>query len=106
MTIKFKSQATGDLLMLQASAEALLQVIGKTAAAPGVLVPQDMPGALQLLKDLPEPGSPPPTEDGAEREGIELPFPDEAVSLRQRSWPLIRMIEQALAEDKPIVWGV
>lgn len=106
MTIQFKSQATGDLLMLQASAEALLQVIGKTAAAPGVLTPADMPGALRLLKALPAQDPVPPIEGSAEREGIQLPFPDEIVSLRQRSWPLIRMIEQALAEDKPIVWGV
>ena len=33
-------------------------------------------------------------------------FGDEPVSLRQRAWPFIQMIERALAADKAIVWGV
>lgn len=109
MTITFKSQATGDLVMLNASAQALLKVLGKSAQGQGILVPADMPAALQALRSLPEPvkAEPQPVAEGEEPQPqIEPSFLDEAVSLRQRAWPLIQMIERALAADKPIVWGV
>lgn len=115
MPITFKSQATGDLLMLQASAEALLSLLGKTATEPGILEPKDMPSALAVLKGLPV--DQPETVDTArslpddaaglsETTPADRPFADEPVTLRQRASPLVRMIERALAENKPIVWGV
>lgn len=126
MTITFKSQAAADLVMLNASAEALLGMIGKTAAEPGILEPRDMSEALATLKaasqDPDTGGEPaearPPRESpeappaDAGRDAVEDPvarepaFADEPVTLRQRAWPLIRMIERAMAENRPIVWGV
>ncbi len=115
MPITFKSQAAGDLLMLQASAEALLSLLGKDAAQPGILEPKDMPSALAVLKGLsadePEPIDLPTeatddSDDVSAAPSADRPFADEPVTLRQRAWPLVRMIERALAENKPIVWGV
>ena len=37
-------------------------------------------------------------EDAAQR--------PEAISLRQRAWPLVEMIRRAQAADPPITWGV
>lgn len=117
MPITFKSQATGDLIMLNPHAEALLQLLGKTATAAGIIEAADMPHALSVLRAIDDPrhaqataraerskheGDP---EDG-DAPGVALPFQDEPVSLRQRAAPLVRLIEQALAEGKPIVWGV
>mgnify|MGYP000261060064 CR=1 FL=1 len=113
MAVKFKSQATGDLVMVQAHALALLKVIGKADAGKGILEPADMPAALVTLRALPDgvdassaaqDGSPqdPLGEPAAEPVG----FQDETVSLRKRAWPLIKMIEEAQAAGKPIVWGV
>jgi len=110
--IKFKSQATGDLVMVQAHAAALLRVLGKSAEGQGILVLEDMPAALAVLKALPETveRQAPELDGSSLEEGMQLPaeprFQDEPVSLRQRSWPLIQMIERAQAEGKPIVWGV
>ena len=117
MPITFKSQAAGDLVMLQASAEAVLSLLGKTAQEPGILEPKDMPAALAVLKGLPSDEPEPMPEASADAsddtsdEGGASPatdpaFVDEPVTLRQRAWPLVRMIERALAENKPIVWGV
>lgn len=109
--IKFKSQATGDLVMLQAHAQAVLQVLGKSAEGQGILVPEDMPGALALLKALPDqaesdaPGDD-TGQDGASQARANPSFQDEAVSLRKRVVPLIAMIERAHAAGQPIVWGV
>jgi hypothetical protein len=106
MPIKFKSQATGDLVMVQAHAQALLKVIGKGDASKGILEPADMDTALLAMRALSDdvPGSP---EGAQEAEEVKNPaFQDEAVSLRKRAWPLIKMIEEAQAAGKPIVWGV
>ena len=113
--ITFKSQATGDLVMLDKHAEALLKKLGKSATDAGILAVADMPHALEVLRALEDPraaedaaradmaaASPDDGDDG----GPVLAFQDEPVSLRQRAAPLIRLIEQAQAEGKPIVWGV
>lgn len=115
MLVTFKSQATDDLVMLGQHAEALLKLLGKTATAPGTLTVADMPAALQRLHELHDtrdavPPHPPSAPQGEDDEPVsEAPPPlfiDEPVSLRQRAAPLVRMIEQAMAEGKPIVWGV
>lgn len=116
MTVTFKSQATGSLVMISAHAEALLRVLGKTAAEPGILEVPDMPRALAALRALStdEPPEPPAADDdmgagAGSRNGEDKPpvgFQDEPVSLRQRAAPFIRLIEQAQAGNKPIVWGV
>lgn len=107
MSVKFKSQATEDLLMLQAHAQQVLQLIGKDAAGSGILEPQDMPAALATLRNLPEPSaevveSAPAAQDDDDLE----PAPTEGVSLRKRAWPFVQMIERAHAARQPIVWGV
>lgn len=118
MPITFKSQATGNLVMLSAHAEALLRLLGKTAVEPGILEVVDMPRALATLRALdPDPQPEVPSqravddEQGAQadRPPADPPavgFQDEPVSLRQRAAPFIRLIEQAQAGGKPIVWGV
>jgi len=111
MTVKLTSQATGDLPLVNALAHELLGLLGKQADQPGILEPADMPHALGVLRGLPadSPQSRADTQapDEAEEEGdLAVPFAEETVPLRKRAWPLIQMIERALAEGKPIVWGV
>lgn len=117
MPVTFKSQATGNLVMLAAHAEALLRLLGKTAAEPGILEVADMAGALVTLRAL-DPDQPPepPAQEGDDATPVAnaghpedkpaVGFQDEPVSLRQRAAPFIRLIEQAQAGGKPIVWGV
>lgn len=104
MTFKFKSQATSDLLMLSAHAQALLQHIGKSPDAKGILTPEEMPAALSALKALPKDE---PAEDAARgQDGEAEPAGEAAVDLHRRAWPFIQMIETAQAAKEPIVWGV
>ncbi|MFZ2333273.1 MAG: DUF1840 domain-containing protein [Sideroxyarcus sp.] len=118
MSITFKSQATGDLFMVQAHAESLLKLLGKAPAAKGIIEPKDMPAALEILRalgdevaedegasaaDRARDEDEDKDEDGGQREPD---FLGERVSLRLRAWPLIQMLEKAHAADKPIVWGV
>lgn len=105
MPLTFKSQATGDLVMVQAHADALLKLIGKSAQGSGILIPEDMPAALSILRALPEP-EPPAAAPDDDAPPPEPSFAEEHVSLRKRAWPFVKMIEEALAAQKPIVWGV
>lgn len=105
MPVTFKSKATGEVLMVTAHAQAVLGPLGKDASHPGTLIPQDMPAALATLKNL---SAEPPSDEGAAGEDDDAPAARErdTVPLRTRAWPLIQMIERALAANEPIVWGV
>lgn len=107
MAIKFKSQATGDLVMVQATARAVLGLLGKSADEPGILEPADMPMALTILRGASdEVPKNTPDDDEQDEDRPEPPFAEEPVSLRKHAYPLVLMIERAHAAGKPIVWGV
>lgn len=98
--IRFKSQATPDVVMPLKTAEALLHLVGKHAGQPGIIEVPDMPRVLEALRGAPDELHELPEEVD------KMNFADQPVSLRKHAAPLVRMIEQAQAEDKPVVWGV
>lgn len=107
MAIKFKSQATGDLVMVQATAQAVLALLGKSPDGPGILEPADMAKALAALRGASdEVQKQAPDDQDANEDQPEPAFAEEPVSLRKHAYPLILMIERAQAAGKPIVWGV
>jgi len=107
---KFKSHATGDLIMLEPNGRQILKILGKDdpqSLAKGILIPPDMPAAIAALEaaiaqdealrklqeaQALEKGDPPPRIEG--------------ISLHQRATPFIAMIQRCLQEDADIVWGV
>lgn len=101
MIYRFKSKATGDLIMLEAQGEQLLRILGREPAERGIIEVDAMPAALQALQQAIAAEQPanPDDEDPAQP-GQPL------VGLRQRLWPMIEMLRQAHAEDTPVVWGV
>jgi hypothetical protein len=107
MIYKFKSPATGDLIMLEPQGNQLLRLLGREPAAQGVIAPADMPAALQALQaavaaaEAPAVGANAATADAAEQAD-----PARAVGLRQRLWPMVEMLRRAHAADARIVWGV
>jgi hypothetical protein len=109
MAITLRSRAAGDLILLNDLARELLGRLGKDSGSPGILEPKDMVAALATLRALPD-GTQADDVAEADDEGAppkaEAPFADATVPLRHRAVPLVRMIEFALAENQPIVWGV
>lgn len=107
MIYKFKSKATGDVIMLGASADQLLRIIGKEPAARGIVQPEAMPSAMRAIEQAVE------LDDAARKQAAadaaaegKHPAVREAVSLRQRAWPLLEMMQRAYREGQDIVWGV
>jgi hypothetical protein len=107
MIYKFKSNASGDVIMMGPNGDEVLRVIGKSPAPKGIIEPQAMPAAIQAIEQAVAADEAQRKQDEAEAaaEGRQISARD-GVSLRQRAWPLVDMMKRAHAADKEIVWGV
>lgn len=107
MLYRFKSPATGDVVMLEPNGKQLLEILGKDPSGPGILLVQDMPRAMQALREAVF-----EAECELERQrqealakGEEPPLEDR-VTLRTRIKPFMDMLEHCQREGREIVWGV
>ena len=107
MLYKFKSKAAGDLIMLEPNGRRVLEIIGKDAGPKGIILPEEMPGAIRALEDAiaKEEAEHRAAIDEAKSRG-EVPPKFDAISLRQRALPFIDMLRRCEREKKEIVWGV
>ncbi len=107
MLYKFKSKAAGDVVMLAASGDQVLRILGREPAVKGILEVAAMPTAMQAIEAavVQDEMARQQAEAEATAEGRSLP-PREAVTLRQRAWPLLEMIKRSHASKADIVWGV
>ncbi len=107
MLYKFKSKAAGDLIMLEPNGRRVLQIIGKDPQPQGIILPQQMPAAIEALEGAitQEEADQQALADEARAKG-ETPQRAEGVSLRQRAVPFIDMLRRCQQADQEIVWGV
>lgn len=107
--IKFKSRATGDLIMLKADGMQVLEIIGKHAGPQGIILPEEMDAAIQKLREAierAETRTPPPRPPvGSEKDNWGGPV-ERDVTLRQRALPFIQMLRECKEAQREIVWGV
>ncbi len=100
MIYKFRSRASGDVIMLGPHGDQLLRLAGREPAPKGIFEVADMPALLARLQAAiaEEEGAAPPADgDDAARP---------PVALRQRLWPMVEMLRRCQAADEPVVWGV
>lgn len=114
MPYKFKSRATADLIMLDASARKLLAIVGKDADGPGIITAMQIPGALAALEQAvveeeARRAAAGETQDDAD--GTQGDEDDAApagaadgVSLRQRTAPFMDMLKRSAAEGRDVTW--
>jgi hypothetical protein len=104
---RFKSRETGELVMLEPHGKRLLQILGKDPSGPGVVLPDQMPGAIEALRAaaLEEEAMRKRLKDEAQTRGDPAPEFD-PVSLRMRSTPFIEMLQRAEKAGVEVVWGV
>jgi regulator of protease activity HflC (stomatin/prohibitin superfamily) len=107
MLFKFKSKATGDLIMLEPNGRRVLQIIGKDAQPKGIILPEQMPAAVGALEAAiaKEEADQKAMIDEAKAKG-ETPPRFEAISLRQRAVPFLDMLRRCEKAGQEIVWGV
>jgi hypothetical protein len=108
MIYKFKSPATGDLVMLADTGDRLLRAIGREPSARGIIEVEAMPAAIAAIDAAIE-------ADEAARRGASAPDDEPearaeaapgALPLRRRFWPMVQMLERAHAARESVVWGV
>ena len=112
MIYKFKSKATGDLIMLGPHGDQVLRLIGREPAAQGIIEPAAMAVALAALQDAvaaesaqaaaaagDDTGTHPHTDPDTHLD------PARTVALRQRVWPMVEMLRRAQAAGAAVVWG-
>ena len=107
MLFKFKSKAAGDLIMLEPNGRRVLEIIGKDSGPKGIILPQEMAGAIASLEAA-------IAKEEADQQALiaeaqaqgETPPRFEAVSLRQRAVPFLEMLRRCESAGKEIVWGV
>lgn len=107
MLYRFKSKAAGDVIMLEENAEQVLRILGREPAAKGIIEVAAMDAAAAAIEAAvaQEEQARREAQAQATAEGRTL-APRGAVTLRQRSWPLLEMIRRSQRAKADIVWGV
>jgi hypothetical protein len=107
MLYKFKSKATGDLILLEPQGRQFLSLIGKAVEPKGIIEADQMPEAIKALQDAVATEELQQAEAVAQAKAHGQPPPKfEAISLRQRTKPIIDMLQRCHQAGQPVVWGV
>ena len=114
MLFKFKSKATGDLIMLEPNGRRVLQIIGKDPSTTGIILPDQMPAAIDALQvaiareEAAIEAAKLATKEAGKTAGkVETNAPSaDAVPLRQRALPFIELLKKCHSAKAEIVWGV
>ena len=99
MLYKFKSQATGDVIMLEGPGRQVLQALGKDPTPAGIVTVQQMPEALANLEAACAADDAARTQAKADGAAVD------PISLRMRAKPLVDMLGRAARAQLPITWG-
>jgi hypothetical protein len=111
MLYRFKSEVTADIIMLEPNGRQILEIIGKSADAKGIILPEQMSLALDKLEQAVQ-------ADLMLRENLKKalakgeevdsnsPVLKEAISLQQRALPFIDMLKRSIKSQTNVVWGV
>jgi hypothetical protein len=108
MLYKFKSRAAPDLIMLEAHARRVLQIVGKfSEERRGIIQAHEMPIAIAALEAAitAEEAAQQAARAEASEKGEDQPE-DESVHLRQRAAPFIEMMRRCMEAQREIVWGI
>ncbi len=102
MLVTFTSSTSGQIVMFAPVARQLLDLIGKKSAARGVITTEQLPEALRRLRSAAK-GAPSAetTNDARDHKEDDREPP---VSLGQRAYPLIEILEWTLREDGYVLW--
>jgi len=95
MLVKFDSKV-GGITMFGDIAVTLLKAMGNSGTVPGALLAADIPASLARLKGAVG-EAPAPKEAGGDRE-------EPKVSLRQRAFPLVDLLERAAKAKADVLW--
>ena len=108
MIYKFKSKAGGDVLMLGPNGDALMRTLGREPAAQGIIEPAAMAAAIQAIEQavLADEAARAQARQGTDHSSVAATGRADAISLRQRFWPMAELLKRAQQAGEPVLWGV
>jgi cyclopropane-fatty-acyl-phospholipid synthase len=102
---KFKSQAAGDVIMLQLNGDQMLSIIGKEPSSQGIITVAQIPRAIAALE-----AASAAHETAQSRPEAHLPEEEEvdrdSIELRHRAAPFIDLLKSSAQAGKDVLWGV
>lgn len=109
MLVTFKTNAAHpDINMFGTAATSLLKLMGQSGNVPGAIMAEDIPPAIDKLKQgLAERDDDETVEPGSEEDSGSADDEEEegrSVSLTRRATPLLKMLEAAREEGKSVRW--
>ncbi len=105
MIYKFKSQVAADVIMQQFNGDQMLDIIGKTPAAQGVITVAQMPAAIAAIEKAIVAHEAAQERRAADPQAV-VEVPGDSVMLRQRAAPFIELLQTSAQAGKDVVWGV
>ena len=100
MLVTFRSRTHADITMFGDVAVKLLHMMGHSGTIPSAVSADDIPAALEQLRSALAAAAPEEvSDDDFDGDPIDRP-----VSIAQRAFPLIEMLEAAAADRKPVMW--
>ena len=84
--------------MLEPNGRRILEIIGKDASPTGIILPEQMPAAIEALQAA--------IALEESHDGEESDVPGDAPGLRQRALPFIDMLQRNHQSGDNVVWGV
>ena len=107
MLITFKSPASHDVVMFEKNAQELLSILGKDSkASMGVVTVEQFPETIVRLKAAIASEQESHASVAIDDDDDADADSDVAVSIDQRAFPFIELLEISLAEKLPVTWGV
>ena len=105
MIYKFKSQAAGDVIMMQINGNQMLSIIGKESSPQGNITVQQIPAAIAALETAIELHEAVQIRRAA-HPGEVIEVQGDSVMLRHRAAPFIDLLRCSADAGKDVVWGV
>jgi len=110
MIYRFRSKATGDLVMMGPVGDRILRLMGREPAPQGIIEVAALPAAIAALEQAVAAdeagGGANAQADADDDSGDGKGAGADKVSLRQRAWPLLEMMRRSQREGHDLVWGV
>jgi Domain of unknown function (DUF1840) len=102
--VTFESKV-GRVTMFGDVAVQMIRMMGRSGTVPSALLAADIPGALAELRQAIDEATP-PADAAAETQddGEEDADAKGRVSLRQRAFPLIKLLEDAARANSDVLW--
>ena len=103
MLVTFRTDAYANITMFGDVAVSLLKMMGHSGTVPSAILARDVPAALERLKAAVARDK---AAGGAQAEGAQDDDSEEPrVSLANRAFPLIELLEAAAKKESDVMWS-